>query len=103
MSKDYDIICLTETHLDNSFVSRLIFDPNDKIIFRKDRNKHGGGVLVAVNAELKHTLVTIEPDNCEIVAINLLHEQDFSPHGSLLCYYRLPSKLRSFPANIMYE
>ena len=46
---DYDVICLTETHLDHTIFDHQIFDYQNKIIFRKDRDVHGGRVLLAIN------------------------------------------------------
>jgi hypothetical protein len=46
----YDIIVLTETHLDSSIGDAEIF-PDNYTVFRRDRNineRHGGGVLIAV-------------------------------------------------------
>ena len=35
---EYGLVCLAETHLDNSVPSATIFDLDDEIIYRKDRN-----------------------------------------------------------------
>ena len=45
---DYDIKCLTETHIHKTIQNHQIFDYNNKIIYRKDRNIYGG-VLIAVS------------------------------------------------------
>lgn len=41
---EYDVICITETHLDNTFLSSQPFSPLDKVTYRKDKNLHGGVV-----------------------------------------------------------
>ena len=43
------IIFATETHLDDNFGAAEFFPPT-YAVYRKDRNKHGGGVLIAVNS-----------------------------------------------------
>ena len=51
----YDIIALTETHLDNS-ISDSEMLPTDYLVFRRDRKsngRHGGGVLIAVRNHIK--------------------------------------------------
>ena len=47
-SRNFDIIAVTETHLDDSIRSSELF-PQKYRVFRLDRNRKGGGVLVAVN------------------------------------------------------
>ena len=49
LNHGYNIICLTETYLDNSIESQCILENPDFDFFRRDRNIHGGGVLIAVN------------------------------------------------------
>lgn len=54
-SSRYDIILLTETHLDNSMSDGEIF-PNNYTVFRRDRKlngRHGGGVLIATRDHIK--------------------------------------------------
>lgn len=46
-SKNFDIIAVTETHLDESLNSAELFPSNFRL-YRRDRNRRGGGVLVAV-------------------------------------------------------
>ena len=51
----YDIIALTETHLDNSISDSEIL-PNNYLVFRRDRRsngRRGGGVLIAVSDHIK--------------------------------------------------
>ena len=52
---DFDILCFTETHLDIavSYESLLISNCYSKP-YRKDRNMHGGGLLMYINANLAH-------------------------------------------------
>ena len=46
-TKNFDIIAVSETHLDDSINSAEIFPP-EYIIYRRDRDRNGGGVLIAV-------------------------------------------------------
>ena len=51
----YDIIILTETHLDNTIADREIF-PRGYTVFRRDRElqgHHGGGILIATRDPIK--------------------------------------------------
>ena len=48
---DPDVICVSESWLDNSILDTDIHIPNYSV-FRKDRNRHGGGVLIYVTDSL---------------------------------------------------
>ena len=50
-SKNFDIIAITETHLDQSVNSAELF-PSNYRVYRRDRNRRGGGVLVAVSDKI---------------------------------------------------
>lgn len=66
ISCSYDVVCLTETWLNNSFYSNEFFS-DDFVIYRKDRDSvttgrsRGGGVAVAVRRELCSTPTTDAP------------------------------------------
>ena len=48
---NFDVICLSETHLDSSIASdEFVFDVYD--IYRRDRDRWGGGVAIMVRSEL---------------------------------------------------
>ncbi|XP_076464691.1 uncharacterized protein LOC143296553 [Babylonia areolata] len=93
-----DVLIGTETWLDHDIASSELFPPEYKV-YRKDRNRNGGGVLIAV---LKTLVTTEEPllcPNlpCEIlwIRINIKNRRDLLI-GS---YYRPddgdePSQLR---------
>lgn len=67
----FDVIAVTETFLDQSIPDVLIC-PNGYTIFKKDRNHHGGGILVLV----KSSIVSFHPkdfeSDCEMLWIELL-------------------------------
>lgn len=54
---DFDILCFTETHLDDTVLSSDIQLSQSFNIFRKDRNCHGGGILVYLNKNLAYERV----------------------------------------------
>lgn len=61
--RSYDLIVLTETHLDHSILDSEIFPPHFTV-FRKDRKingRHGGGVLFAVRDYITVSLRPIHP------------------------------------------
>jgi len=72
LTKNFDIICLTETHLDANICD----------FFRQDRNIHGGGVLVATKSFLQASSINIETYGEEMVIIKL------PPNLILCCYYK---------------
>jgi hypothetical protein len=52
MTTNFDVICLTETHIDSTIPSSSFIHDLDKTVFRCDRDIHGGGVLIAINKHL---------------------------------------------------
>ena len=54
---DFDILCFTETHLDDTVLASDIQLSQSFDIFRKDRNCHGGGILVYLNKNLAYERV----------------------------------------------
>lgn len=82
----FEIICLTETHIDPTFPNHQIFDYNNKTIYRHDRNIFGGGVLIAVNENLNSSLVEFEnSDKTELVFVRI-------KKCIIGCYYRPQSQ-----------
>lgn len=92
LSPSYDILCLTETHLDQSILNSQIFDHKNKVVYRRDRNIHGGGVLIAINPEVEHREVHIE-SRAEIVALYLPSVGRNKTNGTVfVCVYNPPGK-----------
>ena len=52
--KGYDIVALTESHLGDTILDAELFPPN-YVVYRKDRNRKGGGVLLAVRDKILAT------------------------------------------------
>ena len=53
LSSQFNIICLTETHLDSLVPNTMLFDAADKPVFMFERSLYGGGVLIACDYGLK--------------------------------------------------
>ena len=83
-----DILIACETKIDENICdSELGLENFD--IYRKDRNIHGGGVLVAVKKHLKSRQLEITETECELVCIKLIVE---STRPVAICaFYRPPS------------
>ena len=58
----FDIFLLSETKIDESFPDKQ-FCLNNFRIFRKDRNRYGGGIMFYVNENLPRKSLTTEIDN----------------------------------------
>ena len=46
---DFDILCFTETHLNQDIMTDSILLDNFSLPYRKDRNNRGGGILIYIN------------------------------------------------------
>ena len=87
---DYDIICLTETHIDQNVASRCIIDTPGFDFFRCDRNVNGGGVLVATKNQVRASDVKLNTFGEEMVIIRL------PSNFAICCYYRPHVSLNNF-------
>ena len=55
---DSNILCFTETHLDINIQTDFLHIPDYSEPYRKDRNCHGGGILMYLISELVHNRKT---------------------------------------------
>ena len=55
---DSNILCFTETHLDINIQTDFLHIPDYSEPYRKDRNCHGGDILMYLNSELVHNRKT---------------------------------------------
>ena len=85
-AQGYDIIILTETHLDSSIPDGGIF-PSNYSVFRRDRKlngRYGGGVLIATRDHIK----AVPRHSTERFRVHLrrssVHIQPQSHRGSFL-------------------
>ena len=83
-----DIIFLLETKLDSNYQSYSFLPPN-YVAIRKDRNAHGGGVLVAFRDYMTAESLDNLNSNCEIVWTKILFARNKSIFFA--SYYRRPS------------
>ena len=83
-----DIIYLVETKLDSNYQTYSFLPPNYEAI-RKDRNAHGGGVLIAFRDDITAESLDNLNSNCEIVWTKI----HFARNKSIFfaSYYRPPS------------
>ena len=66
-----DVIVITETFLDYTIMDGKIF-PQEYSVFRRDRNRHGGGILIAVlNKFPVVRLPHFEPINAELLWLRI--------------------------------
>ena len=87
----YDIIVLTETHLDDTITDAEIF-PNNYTVFRLDRRvngRHGGGVLIAVREPIKAYPIDNQHSDSEFLFIDVI----FLNHRKITIgvFYRPPN------------
>ena len=70
MCDKVDICLFSETKLDETFPNQQ-FKIHGYKMYRRDRNKHGGGVLCYVNENIPCKMVNVEgvSDDCEIILI----------------------------------
>ena len=84
-----DVFALNETRL-CSFVDNMQVRIDDYVVYRHDRNRQGGGVLVYINEKrLKHTLRSdLMSGDIELVAVEI--SQQKSASVVILAWYRPP-------------
>ena len=66
----YDIVAITESFLDNSITDSLIVPPS-YVGFRRDHNRHGGGILVLVRDNLTAVRRPDLESDCELLWLEL--------------------------------
>ena len=65
-----DIICISETWLDESISNNELSLQNFNIV-RRDRNRQGGGILIYVNNFYSHSLVFSGSDDLELIVLSV--------------------------------
>lgn len=74
--KGYDIVAVTDSHLDDTILDAELFPPN-YVVYRKDRNRKGGGVLLAVRDEILSTRRNCDA-NSEILWVDIFYGKNKS-------------------------
>ena len=92
ISDDYDVLCFSETHLDDTINSPDILLEGFNTPFRRDRTCRGGGLLVYVSSSFVSTRrLDLESPDIESVWIELVNQ----PSNFLICtFYRPPNTQR---------
>ena len=83
------IVCIVETWL-SSEISDNELAIQDYQVFRLDRNRHGGGVLMYIHSSLSFKAVLEGPDNLELLVISVTNSMSTSKYCVGL-FYRPPS------------
>lgn len=90
----YDVIALTETWLDNTIPDSEVRMDAYLPPFRRDRNRHGGGVAVYVSEKLvAQRCPEFEDEDIELVWLKLSTARSFI---HLACTYRPPNSPASY-------
>ena len=92
-----DIICITETWLDDSILNNELFIDNYNII-RHDRDRHGGGVMFFVINYISYNLVSSGPLDLELIVISV---KLCSSKVCIALFYRPPNASGSIFDNVL--
>jgi hypothetical protein len=75
---DIDILCITETRLDNTIKDHDILVPGFSEVFRKDLTIDSGGVCLQLSDNLIGTrLMQLEQNNLELLWVKVTYKTDF--------------------------
>ena len=80
------MLAVTETFLDDSIHDSHIVPPG-YVVFRKDRNRHGGGVLLLIRESLNASLQPDLDDQCELLWVSIPTKSSVILFG---VFYRCP-------------
>ncbi|EFO94670.1 hypothetical protein CRE_07824 [Caenorhabditis remanei] len=74
ITNNFDIVCFTETKLDNTFPDSLLSLSNNFSVVRKDRNKHGGGVAILISKSIRFLPIEIPSSllSSEIAGVDIM-------------------------------
>ena len=94
----FDILCIQETKIDRSFPDSQ-FAIAGYNMYRRDRKKGGGGIMVYVRKSLPSYRLKIKTNETEAILVDF---QAGKQHISLLCGYKLPSVNNNIFVDEMY-
>jgi len=84
ITSEYDIVCLVETHIDDTINNCDILSSQSKAMFRWDCNIHGGEVFIAAANSLQPTKVELDTLGEEMVVVQ-------TKHNIIICCYYKPN------------
>ena len=87
-----DIVCITETWLNENVLDSEICIPNYQLV-RLDRNRQGGGIALYIANYLSYSLICSGPDTLEFLAISIKQPQG---DVAIALLYRPPSSPISY-------
>jgi len=65
-----DVVCIVETWLDGEICDQeLVID--GYCVVRRDRNRHGGGVLMYIRASLEYNVLPVSDNQLEFLPISV--------------------------------
>ena len=82
-----DIVCITETWLNEDVLDSEICIPNYQLV-RLDQDRHGGGIALYIANYLSYSLICSGPDTLEFLAISIKQPQS---DMAIALLYRPPS------------
>jgi len=100
LTTNSDIVCLTETHLDDTILNSSLLPIKNKTVFCRDRNICGGGVMMAV-CRLNPKLLDLREYRKELVAVKFNHEWSSAVTTDLM--YISPTQMLSMIFWITYK
>ena len=97
-SEHLDIVAITETFLGDVNDAELI-DCSSYRIFRRDRDRHGGGVMIIIRNSLPALRRTDLETECEVLWVEIMRRNRPLLFG---VYYRPPQPLcQTYPSQIL--
>ena len=63
------MVVIQDTKIDSSIAISVLFPEScEYSVYRKDRKRHGGGVMLLVHKDIEHIMLIAELDNMGLVA-----------------------------------
>ena len=98
---DFDIVCFSETHLDNNITNEQINIEGFSQIIRKDRNCYGGGIAIYLSNSIQvRRRIDLEPVNVECIWMEI---ENPTSNFFLCCVYRPPTTDTTFWKNFSWS
>ena len=76
MTWNLDVICIVESWLNENVTDAELSNRGMFSVFRYDRGRRGGGVLILVKHDITCIRNEISHDDCEMVSIDILNNED---------------------------